>query len=1069
MKMNYYLSRDLIKELKENLTEHAITKEDLELLESNLSIFSEAYNTTLRSLKKTVWLYDYKTDCIYTTPSSASYFKNQKKLENVPQDIFSYNLVHSESYEVIKNVYEQLKRHARSGQFEVRLEDIDNQQVWVQIKFETIFDKDNEPSFVVFMGDNSSQSKQLQFLNHKELDMLLVVSDDTLWTAKVNVTKNITEYFARHSDNMRNSANNQTLEELSALFLPQVNGQVDQKKLSLYFDKDFLLKTAASGVQEKKYEFQCTTDGGFIKWMEGFIRFFHTPAGLYCYYYVRDIDHRKRVEQDLEKQARYDKLTGVYNRETILDISRELVDKEHDNFCALLLFNIDNVTHLIRNDGYEAAEKVLVGLSTLVNRLFKGEKVIGRSDGFEIIVVLTGKREVEDVKDVVNRVLKECRNKYLFQDVISHVTVSCGICFVNTKNPKNFTWYYQNARVALDSAKQHGKNRFETYKGLTEQYINKNTLVNEKVISKYEDDEASPYNRLSPEFIKWQCIQFTQNDFEEAVQELLKKIRLYYGADRAFCVFNKKGTSKIDVTQIYEEISIDNAPVLTEAEMQVLFKYCLEKSKNGDTLFINSIDSIKKTNPDVYTLFKKSEINCFYDYPIYVDNEVRGYIGVDNYRHNKNHFDVLYIGATVLGQEKYITSLKKQIKHLEQYDILSGVQNRQKLSSYLKDLKVNKLSSLGIGVVRISKLKSLNNLFGRDKIDSLLEFVAKVICTQFDRSSVYRRSGNEFIIIQENIAFNAFESRLEKIQQKSVNPYQGIVAIGSAWNDNEIDVDALIYSADNYLQENVSDSLIEKGLFDSKLVGDNFNNLRNDIDAGKYYLYLQPKADFATRSVIAAEALIRYKNENGNIITPANFVHKFEKTGVIYLIDFYVLEEVCKFLERQNKLGNKKFIISLNFSRRTLLVKNLIKRMEKITDKYDIARNRIEIEITESEGDIEQKTIRALGKEIIEAGYRLSLDDFGSRFCNMDVLSNMELHALKLDKSLVKDVYANERSRKVIANFLTTCRQLQIESIAEGVETEDQFRILKNMGCDVAQGYLFNKPLPLKEFERQYL
>ena len=162
-------------------------------------------------------------------------------------------------------------------------------------------------------------------------------------------------------------------------------------------------------------------------------------------------------------------------------------------------------------------------------------------------------------------------------------------------------------------------------------------------------------------------------------------------------------------------------------------------------------------------------------------------------------------------------------------------------------------------------------------------------------------------------------------------------------------------------------------------------------------------------------------------------------------------------------------IISVNFSRKTLLEENLLETINAIQEKYGIPRQYIEIEITESLGEVDRDSMIHMGKKISKEGYLLTLDDFGSKYSNISILSAVTFNVLKIDKSLVKDVFSNPRSKVIVRNFIDSCRSLGINTVAEGVETMEQYEVLKEMGCDCIQGYFINKPLSVVDFEKKYI
>ncbi|HZK19974.1 MAG TPA: EAL domain-containing protein [Treponemataceae bacterium] len=1065
----------IIQNLKKELSDSSIHVSELELVENILNRREAVYKTAFKSLHKVIWSYDFSTGVLHTTPSSRSYFAGETSIPNFLDDTVVLNLVHPDSIIDLKELKRQLISKSSQGRAEIRLPDKKGKEFWGLVSFQTCFNEKKEPLYAVFIGEDISEIRKTHLKYHENLDMLLTISEDIVMSAKVNITENKTEYFAKRSENMKNNAAGETVEQLATHLLAGVCDNEAKKKLESMFDQNFLLKCASYGGYDRPYNFKYTMPDGIIKWMEGVIRFLHQPSGWYVYYYLRDIDHLKRIEQDLEKQAKHDKLTGIYNRETALDLIKKLITKEHDKFFALFLFNIDNVTQLIRNDGYGAAEQVLVELSHLITMRLTGEKIIGRMNGFEIIVLVRGKRSHDKAKNYVKKIIADMNQKARFPDVFFKVSVSAGVCFADPKAKRSYTWYLQNTRLALDAAKKSGKN---TYKEFGNQYtevskkeIDKSRKIIEDITSQKKNAffDSHKIQTKNIEFTNWANQQFFRLPLNKALELILEKVCRYYNADRAFVHFAIPGTLELESSEMWQKESIRNISFPSEEEVKKIFKELLGMLQDGESLLCSSIEDIKKTHANVYSFLKSLQTNSCFNYPIPIDGEINGYLGIDNPRKNLQTLEVLISIATIVGLQKKINRLEKKVGYFQHYDVITGTRNRLSFTKYINNLNINTLSSLGIAVMSISNLKTLNNAFGRGRIDFLLRFISQTLCKYFEEISVYRRSGNEFIIVQKNIDFDAFETRLEKIQEEISVSYEDVFAIGSAWSDNEIDVDSLIFKADSILQINNQDKIKNVVFDDTGLIRDYFKQLKEEILKGQYSLYLQPKALFYDRSITSAEALVRHHDAEGKLVMPAMFISKLENIGLIHLIDFFILEEVCKFQETQKKRGRKVPAISLNFSRRTLVIKNLIDKMTEVTNKYDVERSNIEIEITESVGDVEQKTISALGKKIKEAGYRLSLDDFGSRFCNMAVLSSMELDGVKLDRSLVKDVYASERSRYVIGNFLNVCRQLSIVSIAEGVETEDQFKVLKDMGCDFAQGYLFNKAIPASEFEKIYL
>ena len=152
-----------------------------------------------------------------------------------------------------------------------------------------------------------------------------------------------------------------------------------------------------------------------------------------------------------------------------------------------------------------------------------------------------------------------------------------------------------------------------------------------------------------------------------------------------------------------------------------------------------------------------------------------------------------------------------------------------------------------------------------------------------------------------------------------------------------------------------------------------------------------------------------------------------------------------------------------------LLEEGILARINGITSRYQVDRRLLKLEITESIGDVERRILEEISREIVGDGYCLSLDDFGAQYSNLSILSSLQLSELKIDKSIINDLYSNQNTRILVEHLIHICRQLGIDSVAEGVEEREQLQILEDIGCTYAQGYLYNKPIPVPDFERKYL
>ena len=204
------------------------------------------------------------------------------------------------------------------------------------------------------------------------------------------------------------------------------------------------------------------------------------------------------------------------------------------------------------------------------------------------------------------------------------------------------------------------------------------------------------------------------------------------------------------------------------------------------------------------------------------------------------------------------------------------------------------------------------------------------------------------------------------------------------------------------------------------------------------------------------------------IMPPSRFVPGLEKEHLIRLIDFFVLNEVCRIQQRRQHESKDAVVLSLNFSRITLLEDNMALEVEKILSQYDFDPGLIEIEITETVGELEKATLRSIIQSLKRLRLRISLDDFGTKYTNLSLLTVADFDVLKLDRSLIQGLADSAQNQIIVASIIQMCHQLGVSVIAEGVETEAQRAMLLQLQCRLGQGYLFGKPMPVGDFRILY-
>ncbi len=239
------------------------------------------------------------------------------------------------------------------------------------------------------------------------------------------------------------------------------------------------------------------------------------------------------------------------------------------------------------------------------------------------------------------------------------------------------------------------------------------------------------------------------------------------------------------------------------------------------------------------------------------------------------------------------------------------------------------------------------------------------------------------------------------------------------------------------------------------------------LDMGQFHIYFQPKIDMVTTKLVGAEALSRWIHPSGGLRFPSEYIPQFEENGWIAELDMYVFEETCRIKSDWKRLKKPyaSIIVSANMSREHLQNEHFVRDLCDIADKYEIPHDEIELEMTESVFAEDMSKLMKSVEEVKNAGFYVSIDDFGSGFSSLNLLKDIFVDTIKIDKEFLHGTGSTDRGKMIIKNVVALCLDLKVEVIAEGVETVEQIEFLKKCGCQLAQGFYYSRPIPKNEFE----
>lgn len=420
----------------------------------------------------------------------------------------------------------------------------------------------------------------------------------------------------------------------------------------------------------------------------------------------------------------------------------------------------------------------------------------------------------------------------------------------------------------------------------------------------------------------------------------------------------------------------------------------------------------------------------------------------------------------------YNVRRRQELFRLAYKDSITGGDN---FSNFKEKAKKYENTEGYVIALDISEFKLVNNVCGNARGDEVLKVIWDVIMANCnDNEQAARVNADRFVIFWIESSKKTVTYRIEKLineiegisEQLSVPRLYPVIGIRAVEKLDDADKrygEALRAKA---LVKNRRDrhyAFYDEIDYDTIVENKNMENgFEKALADKKFEVWYQPKFNSHTGKIVGSEALIRWRADDGSLISPGRFIPLFEKNGNIIRLDEYVFREVCRQQKEWQKEGIQILPVSVNISRFSLYYSNVVEKYERIINYYDVDHKYVQIEITES-AIIENTVIVELIQKFHDAGFDILLDDFGSGYSSLASLNQMPFDTIKLDKSLV-DYVGNENGEKLLKFIVQLVQSLGMKITAEGVEYKEQLDFLENLNCDDIQGFYFSKPLMLADF-----
>lgn len=437
--------------------------------------------------------------------------------------------------------------------------------------------------------------------------------------------------------------------------------------------------------------------------------------------------------------------------------------------------------------------------------------------------------------------------------------------------------------------------------------------------------------------------------------------------------------------------------------------------------------------------------------------------------------------ATILARVQRIIELSedKSIIQATEKDLLTGLYTNGYFLEYASRLEEHHQDrDYDALVLNIDRIKTLADLYGEGKANRALQLAAGEIVkylegvhgigSRFNQNAFYmlceHQDSYDSLINAIEHVFSALNTDVRLFLRLGINPHAGkeskdseilgqFMKAGAACNSLKSDAPFSVGFYDEALQkkEREKERLLKD--FDQALVQRQFR------------VFYQPKFSIENHPKLrSAEALVRWFHPEMGMVSPGIFIPLLEQNGLIEKLDKYVWEEAARQEEEWKKRYGISVPVSINVSRIDLYDPHLVQTLSSILEKHALVFSEYLLEITESAYSSDMAQMLDVIHRLKNAGFRIEMDDFGSGYSSLTRLSDMPIDVIKLDMSFIRGLEKDERKRDLVELIIALAKKLRTVVVAEGVELAEQFNILKDMGCDVAQGYYFSKPVPAEEF-----
>ncbi|MDD3410323.1 MAG: EAL domain-containing protein [Eubacteriales bacterium] len=996
--------------------------------------------------------YDIQNRVCHRQAEAAALFGVQQDMENEPEAFIRQGFVCEESLADYSAFFDAMRGGVPSGSVTVRLNKKEG-SAWFRCDYTSIFSRSGAPlqSIISFYDVTELREKEIAYEKWKQTYQAM--PSQTINYYEYNLTRDM---FDREEGSLLCAVPPdvpRTLSDVADYLAGRCVYEADRDRFRAFFSRARLLESYRKGLRSEQQDMRRVDCEGRALWTAASVQLIADPysSDIKCFLLLRDVDREKREELNQRARSNTDPLTGLLNRTALIEQLTALFEESRvGETHALMMLDVDGFKRVNDTFGHQFGDGVLVGIAGDLRAMMRADDFISRLGGDEYVVCLRDVPATTNFLEKRARLICQAMCKQFGSDVA--ISGSVGIALY-PQDGMDFDTLYRKADKALYYAKQHGRDLYVFY--------NEEDMGEGACETEHKAPQGEPRRPARPQAQRTLLVV----DDVEINRELLAEIfRTEYHILMADC-----GEKALEFLQRSDS---QISAVLLDLIMPGLNGLQVLEKMRGDaylsTIPVVVVSSMSEQEGGLKAieLGASDFVSKPFD-PRLVRLRVAGAI------QKRENEELRAQNRYLLVQKSDESRHQNQLRYLAEHDSLTNICNKTAFYRKTKQM-LEKLPDTAFAMIAfdIGHFRVINDIFGHEEGDRLLRYIAARLQSGLNGRATYGRiDADDFTIClpADDETLQTLFANADAAMGEYDLPFDVVLQWGVYFIDDPSLPISLMHDRagmakrtikGNYLRRVAyyDDALREEMLAEQEITGE----MNAALEQGQFEVYLQPKCSLADGRVIGAEALARWIHPTKGFMSPAQFIPIFEKNGFIMKLDAYIWERACQLLSRWRHLP---IHISANLSRVDLYNPNLCKILTGLTDKYGVARDSLELEITESTYAENARLMLDVIAELKSQGFVVEMDDFGSGYSSLNMLKEIPVDVLKIDMRFLSGGDSTGRGDSILDSVVNMAHRLGLPVVAEGVETREQVDFLSSLRCDSAQGYYYYRPMPVQEFE----